>query len=84
MCTNSSHFRVYKTINILLIHIFITVVLSLLVFIGLKFRTSSIAELAEYDLGDRVIVAGQRKGTIRYCGETKFAPGKLTVTSSVA
>ncbi|XP_060081440.1 CAP-Gly domain-containing linker protein 4-like isoform X1 [Ylistrum balloti] len=42
---------------------------------GLKCRTSSIADLAEIDLGDRVIVAGQRKGTVRFCGEAKFAPG---------
>ncbi|XP_021359744.1 CAP-Gly domain-containing linker protein 3-like isoform X2 [Mizuhopecten yessoensis] len=42
---------------------------------GLKCRTSSIADLAEIDLGDRVIVAGQRKGTVRFCGEARFAPG---------
>ena len=29
------------------------------------------------EVGDRVIVAGQRKGTIRYIGETQFAPGGL-------
>ncbi|KAM7533235.1 hypothetical protein Aperf_G00000119913 [Anoplocephala perfoliata] len=29
----------------------------------------------EYALGDRVLVAGLRRGTIRYIGETQFAPG---------
>ena len=41
-----------------------------------KSRTSSISSLAEIDVGDRVIVAGQRKGTIKFVGDTKFAPGK--------
>ena len=46
-------------------------------FLGLsKSRTSSISSLAEIDVGDRVIVAGQRKGTIKFVGDTKFAPGK--------
>ncbi|XP_052775253.1 CAP-Gly domain-containing linker protein 3-like isoform X2 [Mya arenaria] len=40
-----------------------------------KSRTNSISSLAEIEPGDRVIVAGQRKGTIRFVGETKFAPG---------
>ncbi|XP_060575928.1 CAP-Gly domain-containing linker protein 3-like isoform X7 [Ruditapes philippinarum] len=40
-----------------------------------KSRTSSISSLAEIEVGDRVIVAGQRKGTIKFVGETKFAPG---------
>ncbi|KAJ8306320.1 hypothetical protein KUTeg_016865 [Tegillarca granosa] len=42
---------------------------------GLKSRTSSITDLAEIEIGDRVIVAGQRKGTVRYLGGAKFAPG---------
>ena len=41
-----------------------------------KSRTSSISSLAEIDVGDRVIVAGQRKGTVKFVGDTKFAPGK--------
>ena len=50
-----------------------------LYFLGLsKSRTSSISSLAEIDVGDRVIVAGQRKGTIRFVGDTKFAPGKTS------
>ncbi|KAL4236501.1 CAP-Gly domain-containing linker protein 4 [Mactra antiquata] len=40
-----------------------------------KSRASSISSLAEIEVGDRVIVAGQRKGTIKFVGETKFAPG---------
>ncbi|KAL3867597.1 hypothetical protein ACJMK2_040479 [Sinanodonta woodiana] len=40
-----------------------------------KSRTSSISSLAEIEVGDRVIVAGQRKGTVKFVGETKFAPG---------
>lgn len=43
-----------------------------------KSRTSSISSLAEIEVGDRVIVAGQRKGTIKFVGETKFAPGKFS------
>ena len=31
-------------------------------------------ELAK--VGDRVTVAGQRRGTVRFVGETKFAKGK--------
>lgn len=47
-----------------------------LFYVGLaKSRTSSISSLAEIEVGDRVIVAGQRKGTIKFVGETKFAPG---------
>ncbi|XP_052256727.1 CAP-Gly domain-containing linker protein 3-like isoform X3 [Dreissena polymorpha] len=40
-----------------------------------KSRGNSISSLAEIEAGDRVIVAGQRKGTVRFVGETKFAPG---------
>ena len=29
----------------------------------------------ELEVGDRVLVAGQRKGLIRFAGETDFAPG---------
>lgn len=44
--------------------------------IGLsKSRTSSLSDSGDMEVGDRVIVAGQRKGTIRYVGETQFAPG---------
>ncbi|XP_071953459.1 CAP-Gly domain-containing linker protein 4-like isoform X2 [Antedon mediterranea] len=35
--------------------------------------SSSYAE--EIDVGERVIVAGQRVGIVRFCGETMFAPG---------
>ncbi|XP_064626723.1 CAP-Gly domain-containing linker protein 3-like isoform X2 [Lineus longissimus] len=40
-------------------------------------RTSSYgSELGtDLELGDRVVVAGQRKGIIKYIGETKFSPG---------
>lgn len=33
--------------------------------------------LGEIDTGDRVIVAGQRKGTVKFVGETQFAPGNI-------
>jgi len=33
------------------------------------------------DLGERVLVAGQRKGIIRYSGETNFAPGWYIVVN---
>ncbi|KAK3095868.1 hypothetical protein FSP39_020144 [Pinctada imbricata] len=42
---------------------------------GLKGRAPSITDLADIEVGDRVIVAGQRKGTVQFCGDTKFAPG---------
>ncbi|NWR89135.1 CLIP4 protein, partial [Furnarius figulus] len=29
----------------------------------------------EIQIGDRVLVVGQRTGTVRFCGTTKFAPG---------
>lgn len=29
----------------------------------------------EIQVGDRVLVVGQRTGTVRFCGTTKFAPG---------
>ncbi|NXL30514.1 CLIP4 protein, partial [Glaucidium brasilianum] len=29
----------------------------------------------EINVGDRVLVVGQRTGTVRFCGTTKFAPG---------
>jgi len=28
-------------------------------------------------MGDRVLVAGQRRGVIRFCGQTDFAPGQF-------
>ncbi|XP_013420578.1 CAP-Gly domain-containing linker protein 3-like isoform X2 [Lingula anatina] len=40
-----------------------------------KSRSGTPSEGGEAELDDRVIVAGQRKGTVRYVGETKFAPG---------
>ncbi|KAK7487524.1 hypothetical protein BaRGS_00021226 [Batillaria attramentaria] len=40
-----------------------------------KSRASSLSDSGDMEVGDRVIVAGQRKGTIRYIGETQFAPG---------
>ena len=46
-----------------------------------KSRTSSISSLAEIDIGDKVIVAGQRKGTIKFVGDTKFAPGMFVILS---
>ncbi|XP_071142130.1 CAP-Gly domain-containing linker protein 3-like isoform X1 [Mytilus galloprovincialis] len=42
---------------------------------GLKGRAPSITDLGDIEYGDRVIVAGQRKGTVKYVGESKFAPG---------
>ena len=39
-----------------------------------KSHASSLSD-SEMESGDRVIVAGQRKGTIRFIGETQFAPG---------
>ena len=29
------------------------------------------------DQGDRVLVAGQRRGVVRFSGETDFAPGEV-------
>ncbi|XP_046583518.1 CAP-Gly domain-containing linker protein 4-like isoform X1 [Haliotis rubra] len=40
-----------------------------------KSRASSVGDLGDIEAGDRVIVAGQRKGTVRFAGDTKFAPG---------
>ncbi|XP_076463059.1 CAP-Gly domain-containing linker protein 3-like isoform X2 [Babylonia areolata] len=40
-----------------------------------KSRASSLSDSGDMEVGDRVIVAGQRKGTIRFVGETQFAPG---------
>ena len=31
----------------------------------------------DIDYNERVVVAGQRKGTVRFIGETQFAPGIL-------
>ena len=41
-------------------------------------RSLSVVNVAteEMDVGDRVLVAGQRKGVIRFSGETDFAPGQ--------
>ncbi|CAI9736669.1 CAP-Gly domain-containing linker protein 4-like isoform X4 [Octopus vulgaris] len=40
-----------------------------------KSTASSTSDGGEIDVGDRVIVAGQRKGTVRFYGETQFALG---------
>ena len=48
---------------------------NLFILLGLKGRAPSITDLGEIEYGDRVIVAGQRKGTVKYVGESKFAPG---------
>ncbi|KAK7099935.1 CAP-Gly domain-containing linker protein 3-like isoform X2 [Littorina saxatilis] len=40
-----------------------------------KSRASSLSDSGDMEVGDRVIVAGQRKGTVRFIGETQFAPG---------
>ncbi|ESP02457.1 hypothetical protein LOTGIDRAFT_224824 [Lottia gigantea] len=40
-----------------------------------KSRASSIGDLGDINLEERVIVAGQRKGTVKFIGETKFASG---------
>lgn len=50
--------------------------------LGLKTKTGSISNLAEMEVGERVIVAGQRKGTIRFAGNTQFAPGIKPLSSS--
>ncbi|XP_041420149.1 CAP-Gly domain-containing linker protein 4 isoform X2 [Xenopus laevis] len=46
---------------------------------GLKARAPSVGSLqhfqAEFHLGDRVLVVGQRIGTVRFYGKTSFAPG---------
>ncbi|CAH1775616.1 unnamed protein product [Owenia fusiformis] len=42
---------------------------------GLRSRSHTPSGEQNLEVGDRVVVAGQRKGTIRYAGETKFAPG---------
>ena len=40
-------------------------------------RCSVVSDPAEdLEIGDRVLVAGQRRGVIRFCGQTDFAPGK--------
>lgn len=47
-----------------------------------KGRTPSLTDQSDsIEPGDRVIVAGQRKGTVRFVGETKFAPGMFAVAS---
>ncbi|KAL8625698.1 hypothetical protein ACOMHN_043973 [Nucella lapillus] len=37
--------------------------------------SSSTSDCGEMEIGDRVIVAGQRKGSVRFIGEAQFAPG---------
>ncbi|KAM4770835.1 CAP-Gly domain-containing linker protein 4 [Rhinophrynus dorsalis] len=47
---------------------------------GLQNRAASIGSLhqdqAEFQPGDRVLVVGQRVGTVRFYGKTRFAPGQ--------
>lgn len=31
----------------------------------------------KFEIDDRVVAAGYKKGTIKFIGETKFAPGEL-------
>lgn len=45
----------------------------------LGLHKSQISE--DYALGDRVLVAGLRRGTIRFIGETQFAPGKSSLNN---
>lgn len=44
-------------------------------------RSSLYASLTDDDvtIGDRVIVAGQRRGVVRFSGETDFAPGECSM-----
>ncbi|KAL5015773.1 hypothetical protein ScPMuIL_005362 [Solemya velum] len=42
---------------------------------GLTRSQISISDPSDVAVGERVIVAGQRKGTVEFVGETKFAPG---------
>ena len=36
---------------------------------------SDVQMSSEFQVGDRVIVSGKNKGTLRYAGAVKFAPG---------
>ena len=53
---------------------------TLLYVVGLR-RGPRVFGLAEgeqpLNVGDRVLVAGQRRGYVRYSGQTKFAPGTV-------
>ncbi|TGZ50415.1 hypothetical protein CRM22_010810 [Opisthorchis felineus] len=43
---------------------------------GLRIQSSTDGpDTQQFQLGDRVLVAGQRRGVIRYIGSTEFAPG---------
>ncbi|CAH8599405.1 unnamed protein product [Heterobilharzia americana] len=42
---------------------------------GLRIRSPDINQKHQFHLGDRVLVAGQRRGVLRFIGETQFAPG---------
>lgn len=44
---------------------------------GLSKQMSLDTEIIE--VNERVVVAGQRKGTVRFIGEAQFAPGELCV-----
>lgn len=37
-------------------------------------------ESCDFVVGDRVLVSGHRKGTIRFAGETEFATGKIDMS----
>ena len=39
--------------------------------------SSSVCEVPEVRLGERVLVVGQRTGVVRFYGKTNFAPGML-------
>ncbi|VDQ02733.1 unnamed protein product [Trichobilharzia regenti] len=46
--------------------------------LGLRIRSPDISQRSQQQLlqlGDRVLVAGQRRGILRFIGETQFAPG---------
>lgn len=51
-------------------------------------KKSSVASLdpegINVEVGDQVLVAGQKNGVVRYYGKTDFAPGQSTVPSAVS
>ncbi|CAH8626674.1 unnamed protein product [Schistosoma rodhaini] len=42
---------------------------------GLRIRSPDISRNHHFQIGDRVLVAGQRRGVLRFIGQTQFAPG---------
>ncbi|RTG83316.1 CAP-Gly domain-containing linker protein 3/4 [Schistosoma bovis] len=42
---------------------------------GLRVRSPDISRSHHFQIGDRVLVAGQRRGVLRFIGQTQFAPG---------